>query len=77
VELTPHPIEGETRLLLGLEAAVHVQLGLGARAEELRDCRNDEEEDRQDDNQLDKRVPVPASQAPGEPAEVHFVFAST
>jgi hypothetical protein len=76
VELSPHAIESESSLLLGLEATVHVQLGLRAGREEAGEGRDDEEENRQDDDQLDECVAVAAAQSSDE-AEDHLVCAST
>jgi hypothetical protein len=76
VQLTSHAVECETSLLLSLETAVHVELGLGAGGEEAGQGGDDEEEDRQDDDQLDECVAVAAPQPSDETGD-HLVCAST
>jgi hypothetical protein len=76
MQLPPHAVEGKASLLLGLEAAVHVELGLGAGREEACEGGDDEEEDRQDDDQLDERVAIAAPQPSDETGD-HLVCAST
>jgi hypothetical protein len=75
VNLAPKLVEGQSHVLLRFEALRHVHLGSRRRHEELRQCREDDADDREDDEHLAERVTMLSGEATpggrGAPAEAH------
>src|SRR5918995_4888135 len=77
MELAAELVESEPGVLLRLEAAVEVELGLRPGGRQGRERRQDDQEDRHDGDELDKRVTPLIVTAEGQRPGHHFRLLST